>query len=210
MPGLLLALGEPHAGRDPPVGELVGREEVEVGLAARVLDGPVDLHRLDRVLGLLADRVAEDHEGSNDQDELKEYIAEVRMRPGGRIDPLPEVKPYETFVYNDHDMRSPFVQSAPEVVAGGVRPNTNRNREFLEQYSLDTLAMVGTLRRDGRTYGLVQTKDGLIHRVLPGNYLGQNDGKITEVGDSKISLIEIVPDGMGGFMERPAALGLKN
>jgi type IV pilus assembly protein PilP len=147
---------------------------------------------------------------SNDQDELKEYIAEVRSRPGGRIDPLPEVKPYETFVYNDQDLRSPFVQSAPEVVAGGVRPNTNRNREFLEQYSLDTLTMVGTLKIAGRTHGLVQTKDGLIHRVLPGNHLGQNDGKITEIGESKISLIEIVPDGMGGYIERPAALGLKN
>jgi type IV pilus assembly protein PilP len=147
---------------------------------------------------------------SNGQEELKEYIAGVKTRPGGRIDPLPEVKPAETFTYNDENLRSPFVQSAPELTGAGVRPNTQRNREFLEQYSLDTLAMVGTLRREGRTYGLVQTTDGLIHRVLPGNHLGQNDGRITEVGESKISLIEIVPDGMGGYMERPAALGLKN
>jgi type IV pilus assembly protein PilP len=57
-------------------------------------------------------------------------------------------------------------------------------------------------------YGLVRTKDGLIHRVLPGNYMGQNDGRITAVADAKINVIEIVPDGLGGYMERPAALAL--
>jgi type IV pilus assembly protein PilP len=56
----------------------------------------------------------------------------------------------------------------------------------------------------------VQTRDGLIHRVLPGQYMGQSEGRITDISESKISLIEIVPDGMGGYMERPAALGLKN
>jgi type IV pilus assembly protein PilP len=89
-----------------------------------------------------------------------------------------------------------------------VRPDSKRNREFLEQFSLDTLAMVGTLKLQGRSYGLVQTRDGLVHRVLPGQYMGQNDGKITSITDSKISLVEIVPDGMGGYMERPAAIGL--
>jgi type IV pilus assembly protein PilP len=68
--------------------------------------------------------------------------------------------------------------------------------------------MVGTLKLAGRAYGLVQTKDGLVHRVLPGQYMGQNDGKIISISDSKISLVEIVPDGMGGYMERPAAIGL--
>ena len=90
----------------------------------------------------------------------------------------------------------------------GVRPDQNRPREFLEQFSLDTLKMVGTLRLGGRTYGLVQTQDGLVHRVLPGNHVGQNDGRSPESKRDKISLIEIVPDGMGGFIERPAALAL--
>ena len=68
--------------------------------------------------------------------------------------------------------------------------------------------MVGTLRLGGRTYGLVQTRDGLVHRVLPGNHLGQADGRITGIEEGRIALIEIVPDGMGGFIERPAALAL--
>ena len=68
--------------------------------------------------------------------------------------------------------------------------------------------MVGTLKLQGREFGLVQTTDGLVHRVLPGNHVGQNDGRITAIDDGKISLIEIAPDGMGGFIERPAALAL--
>jgi type IV pilus assembly protein PilP len=144
------------------------------------------------------------------QDELQQWIAEVKQRPGGRIEPLPEVKPYETFAYSDADMRSPFTPAAPASANNGVRPDTKRNREFLEQFSLDTLKMVGTLKLEGRQFGLVQTKDGLVHRVLPGQYVGQNDGKIVSISDAKISLVEIVPDGMGGYMERPAALGLKD
>ncbi len=145
---------------------------------------------------------------SSEQDDLEEWVAQVKKRPGGRIEPLPEVKPYETFAYTAADQRSPFSMVSPAGPAGGVRPDSKRNREFLEQFSLDTLSMVGTLKLGGRSYGLVQTKDGLVHRVLPGQYMGQNDGKIITISDSKISLVEIVPDGMGGYMERPAAIGL--
>jgi type IV pilus assembly protein PilP len=108
-------------------------------------------------------------------------------------------------------MRSPFM---PGGSGGGasasLRPDQRRNREFLEQFSLDTLRMVGTLRLADRTYGLIKTKDGLVHRVLPGNYLGQSDGRVTEISASKISVVEIVADGLGGYMERPASLGLNN
>lgn len=145
---------------------------------------------------------------TTDREELEQYVAEVKKRPGGRIEPLPEIKPYESFVYNAIDQRSPFSIAAPSGVGSGVRPDQKRNREFLEQFSLDTLSMVGTLKLGGRSFGLVQTKDGLVHRVLPGQYMGQNDGKITSISDSKIALVEIVPDGMGGYMERPAAIGL--
>jgi type IV pilus assembly protein PilP len=70
--------------------------------------------------------------------------------------------------------------------------------------------MVGTLKLGGANFGLVQTKDGLIHRVLPGNHLGQNDGRITSVTDARIAVVEIVPDGLGGYLERPAALALSD
>jgi len=89
-----------------------------------------------------------------------------------------------------------------------LRPDSKRNREYLEQFSLDSLRMVGTLKLGGKDYGLIMTKEGLVQRVLPGNYMGQSDGKVVEINPSKISLIEIVPDGVGGYMERPAALAL--
>jgi type IV pilus assembly protein PilP len=147
---------------------------------------------------------------SSRDDELDEFIANTKKEPGGRVDPLPEVKPYETFVYQARNMRSPFVPGAsggPQGLAA-IRPDVKRNREFLEQFSLDTLKMVGTLKLSGQTYGLVQTKDGLVHRVRPGNYIGQAEGRITAITPSKINVLEIVPDGLGGYMERPAALAL--
>jgi type IV pilus assembly protein PilP len=142
-------------------------------------------------------------------DELDRFITDTRNQPGGRVEPLPEVKPYETFAYSASNLRSPFVPGAAGGPgSAGIRPDVKRNREFLEQFSLDTLKMVGTLRLAGTHYGLVQTKDGLVHRVVPGNHMGQADGRITEITPSKISLVEIVPDGLGGYIERPAALAL--
>jgi type IV pilus assembly protein PilP len=147
---------------------------------------------------------------SSADDEMQRFVDETKREPGGRVEPLPEIKPYETFVYAAADLRSPFMPSSPGSGAGlaGVRPDQKRNREFLEQYSLDTLKMVGTLRLGGQMFGLVETKDHLVHRVTTGNYMGQAEGRITDITPSKITLVEIVPDSLGGYMERPAALGL--
>lgn len=146
---------------------------------------------------------------SSADDELQRFVEDTKKEPGGRVEPLPEIKPYESFAYAAADMRSPFLPSSPGSGAGtGLRPDQKRNREFLEQYSLDTLKMVGTLKLGGQMYGLVETKDGLVHRVTTGNHMGQAEGKITDITPSKISLVEVVPDSLGGYMERPAALGL--
>ena len=145
--------------------------------------------------------------GSSD---LQTWIEDTKKKPGGRIAPLPEVKPYESYVYNPTGMRSPFQPQGPNAGVGGVRPVVHRNREFLESFSLDTLRMVGTFKVGKNFYGLVQSKDGLVHKVQPGNYVGQNDGKITEITASKINLTEIIPDGLGGYIERPASLALAN
>ena len=146
---------------------------------------------------------------SSRDSELEEFIAATMKEPGGRVEPLPEVKPYESFTYTAQTLRSPFMPGGSgSSSASGVRPDIKRNREFLEQFSLDTMRMVGTLKLGGRTYGLVQTKDGIVQRVLPGNYMGQAEGKVTDIAASKIDLVEIVPDGLGGYMERPASLAL--
>jgi type IV pilus assembly protein PilP len=149
---------------------------------------------------------------SSKDEDLDRFVSETKKEPGGRIDPLPELKPYESYAYSSQAVRSPFLPggSGGAANAPNLRPDVRRNREFLEQYSLDTLRMVGTLRLADRTYGLVKTKDGLVHRVLPGNFVGQADGRVTEISPSKINVMEIVPDGLGGYMERPAALALNN
>lgn len=149
--------------------------------------------------------------GAND--DLRAYLDEVKARPGGRIEPLPPVEPAPSFVYEAGTRRSPFTPDAPQrrvsndpnAVDG---PDRNRPREFLEQFPLDTLRMVGTLADRRASFGLVQTTDGLVHRVTVGNHLGQNFGRIVAISDSEIQLVEIISDGLGGYLERPAAIGL--
>ena len=149
----------------------------------------------------------------SDTDDLDAYINEVKARPGGRIEPLPEITPYESFAYeaDQEGLRSPFAPDSPQVAQGpgsGIRPDSDRSREFLEQFPLDSLRMVGTLNLGGTNYGLIQDSDGLIHRVVPGNYIGQNDGRIVGITESEIQVVEIISDGIGGYLEREAAVGL--
>ena len=153
---------------------------------------------------------------SGDMDDLDAYINDIKAKPGGRIEPLPEITPYETFTYTAdvEGLRSPFQPDTPQAagpVAGGITIDDERLPEYLEQFPLDTLRMVGTLELGESEYGLVQTThDGLIHRVIPGNYMGQNHGRITDISEAEIALIEIISDGIGGYIERDAALGLSN
>jgi len=145
---------------------------------------------------------------SSGDDDLQTFITETNKEAGGRVEPLPEVKPYPAYTYADMSLRSPFIPTSPNASNPNLRPDAHRNREFLEQYSLDTMKMVGSIQQGGQLFGLVQTKDGLVHRVIVGNYIGQNDGKITGISPSKIDVREIVPDGLGGYIERPTGLGL--
>jgi type IV pilus assembly protein PilP len=147
---------------------------------------------------------------SGGQSDVQKWIETTKKKPGGRIQALPEVKPYETYVYSASKMRSPFQPLGASNGQASLRPSSRRNREFLEGFSLDTLRMVGTFKVGSNFYGLVQSKDGLVHKVQPGNYLGQNDGKVTEISGGKISLVEIIPDGLGGYIERPASLALSD
>jgi type IV pilus assembly protein PilP len=144
---------------------------------------------------------------SRDKD-LERFIAQTKQEQPSGITPLPGVKPYDRFTYDAAGMRSPFTPGGAGGASSGVRPNSSRNREHLEGFPLDALKMAGTLSIKGRTYALVKTADNRVQQVLPGNYLGQNDGRITKIEPSKISITEIVPDGSGGYIERGTALEL--
>lgn len=152
-----------------------------------------------------------------DMEDLERHIDQVKSRPGKRPDPLPEIKPYETFTYiaDAEGLRSPFEPDTPAAASGGgdgsgVRPDTNRSREYLEEFPLDSFDMVGTLTLGGNTFGLLRAQDGIVHRVLPGNYLGQNEGRITAISESTIEVTEIVSNGIGGYIERDVAIALAN
>ncbi len=147
--------------------------------------------------------------------DLRTYVDEVKARPGGIIAPLPRIVPAPSFAYDAGDRRSPFLPETPQGL-GNLNPDAiqgpdpNRPREFLEQFPLDTLRMVGTLETLGDAFGLVQTSDGLIYRVTLGHHMGQNYGRVTSISDSEIVLVEIISDGIGGYLERPAAIGLSD
>lgn len=149
--------------------------------------------------------------GSN-QGELQAYIDRIKAQPGGAIEPLPEVRPAPTHVYEPRGRRSPFVPDAPQRAAAnnGIRPDPNRPREDLESDPLDSLTMVGTMSNAEGAFGLIQDAEGLVHRVRIGNHMGQNYGRITSITETEIQLIEMMSDGRGGFYERPASIGLSD
>jgi type IV pilus assembly protein PilP len=153
---------------------------------------------------------------SNNTEDLHSYVEAVKSRQQARIDPLPEFTPFETHLYEASGERDPFtppVYSAPKsqvamASGSGITPDFNRSREPLESEPLDSLRMVGTLERQQNSWALVRMSDSTIHRVQPGNFMGQNHGKIVQITESELELTEIVPDGLGGWMERQAALAL--
>ncbi len=147
--------------------------------------------------------------------DLHDYLAQVKARAPTPIDPIPQIKQAETFLYVADARRSPFTPStASELVTvaatrgDGPRPDPNRRREELEGYPLDTLKMVGTLKKQSNYWGLVQTRDRMIHRVEAGNHLGENYGRILDIDEDRISLRELIQDGAGGYLERQASLAL--
>ena len=146
----------------------------------------------------------------SDQRELQAWIDQVKARPGGAIEPLPEILPAPSFAYEPGDRRSPFVPQQPQraQASTGINPDLDRPREQLEQEPLDALTMVGTLSNNSGTFALVQDSAGLVHRVTVGNFMGQNYGRVTDINESEIQLVEIIRDGLGGYYERPAAIGL--
>ncbi|MFY2763621.1 pilus assembly protein PilP [Arenimonas sp. MALMAid1274] len=146
--------------------------------------------------------------GSRD---LEAWVAEVKARPAPPLDPLPVMKQFETFEYAAQNLRDPF--SPPEADrdgAAGLRPDPNRRKEVLEAFPLDSLDMVGTIGAGGSIIGLVMGPDKVTYRVRPGNYMGLSDGRITAVTDDRIEMVELVPDGAGGWLERQAKIALED
>ena len=143
--------------------------------------------------------------------DLEQRVSEIKARKGAPLEPLPVMRTFETFEYDAQQMRDPFSPSIDEEVAAGgdgPRPDMDRPREPLESYPLDALDMVGTLGLTADVTALVKDPDGVIHRIRPDNYMGQNYGRVTGIFEDRIEIVELIPNGVGGWIERPAAIAL--
>ncbi|AOS96623.1 Pilus assembly protein, PilP [Microbulbifer aggregans] len=147
--------------------------------------------------------------------DLRQKMAAVKAKPKGQIEPIPTFTPYSPYVYSAAAERSPFtrpVLDAEQRLVGrrlDVAPETDRRKELLERFNFDALSMVGTLSRSGQIWALVDDGEGGIHRITVGNYLGKNHGRVVSASASQVDVLEIVPDGTGGWIERPRALTLE-
>ena len=157
--------------------------------------------------------------GDSGLSDLDSYMQEVRLRPVPPIEPIPTFPQFEAFVYKAAGKRSPFEkpQALIEIeidgnkVTGGlvVKPDELRPKEYLEQYNISSITMVGTVTKDGEIWGLVDDGTSNIHRVQVGNYMGRNHGKIFHIDNGRIDLKEIVPNGDDLWVERPKTLQLR-
>lgn len=141
--------------------------------------------------------------------DLEQFVKQSGQGLRGKVDPLPEVKPYEAFTYTAFDQTDPFKPSRmePKFVGGGLEPDPNRRREALEEFPLEDLKMVGTLERKGINYALIRSPDNNLAQVKLGDYVGQHYGRITAISESEIKLREMVRES-GGWIERDNTLQL--
>lgn len=150
---------------------------------------------------------------SQDVSDLQSFIAQTKSANVGSVAPIPQFKPYESFSYSAAELRDPFVATIDidedsDTKTSLLNPDSTRPKQPLEDFPLDTLSMVGTLEQDNQTWGLIKDPQNIVHRVLVGNYMGQSEGRVTEINESSISLVEIVPDGIGGYIERDASIAI--
>lgn len=152
--------------------------------------------------------------GTDEMIALQDYVQRTVQRPPSAIEPLPQFLSYEPFTYSAASLRSPFdlpidINDLIRSRNDDVQPDLNRVPEMLERYNLGALSMMGTLSRGNLTWALIRDESGEISRVSIGNYMGRNHGRIVAISETQIDLVEIVPTGSGGWVERPQTLLLQ-
>ena len=153
-------------------------------------------------------------DSSGDFADLQAYMNEVRARPKAPIEPLPKFQPYEAFTYSAAAMRSPFQPPVRidlqqrQKGSAQIKPDESRPRQFLEGFNIEVFQMVGLLANGNGRFALVDGAGG-VHRIKVGDFLGRNHGRIVGINDDRVEVVEIVPDGEGGWLERPRTLTLK-
>ncbi|HSI24432.1 MAG TPA: pilus assembly protein PilP [Methylotenera sp.] len=144
-------------------------------------------------------------------DDLDKFMASAANDMGKGVEPLPEVMPYSPLEYNaDGTLTDPFRARKAQSKEGALQPNTNRPKEALEAFPLESLKYVGSLSRNKSVFALIKTPDNTIQQVKTGNYIGPNFGLITQINESDIVVKEIVQDDLtGDWVERNASINLQ-
>jgi len=152
--------------------------------------------------------------GSDGFADLQAFINQERAKPRPPIEPLPTFEAYSPFTYDAMTLRSPFQPPLKLELANRVKgsrdvqPDEHRAKQFLEGFSIDSFQMVGTLSNNQELYALLSGAGG-VHRVKIGDYLGLNYGRVVLIDADRLDVVEIVPDGQGGWLERPRSLLLR-
>ncbi|TDJ70559.1 MAG: pilus assembly protein PilP [Proteobacteria bacterium] len=149
--------------------------------------------------------------GSDGMDDLRDWVIKERKGRKPRVEPLPEIRTQESFVYEADTLADPFApfNLKPQGgVAGGPSPDINRRKEPLEDYPLDALRMVGTLSRGNQSWAIIQAPDGIVYRVKNGDHMGQNFGMVTDITEENVKLVELIQNPLSDWIEREAKLAI--
>lgn len=155
------------------------------------------------------------------ENDVKKMVEKTKQLNVSKIEALPTLKEYFPINYESDKLNDPFDIPAGKLIARknnqqleikmqSQKPDYARPREYLENYPLDSLVMVGTLKKRGEMWGLIVDRAGIIHKVKAGNYLGQNSGKIKKITENNMDIDEIISDGQGGWTGRDVNLGIKH
>lgn len=147
--------------------------------------------------------------------DARNFINSVKQEPAQQLPPLPEIREYHTLTYSVPNNRDPFqitseyLQATTQTsLVQQPRPDATRTRELLENYSLDSITMVGTIKKGANFWGIIKDKNGFLHRVQVGNYLGENSGKIEQITEKNMIVTELLTDGKGGWVNRQTTINL--
>jgi type IV pilus assembly protein PilP len=147
-------------------------------------------------------------------DDIHVFIETNKERPAGKIKPLKRYPPYKPYSYSVQQLRSPFdvpydIEKKVLIATSNVKPDADRQKQRLEGFEMSSLSMVGTVKQGDTLWALIRDPEGSIERVKAGYYLGKNNGKIVGIVDQTIDVVEIVPNGSEGWLERPNVISMK-
>jgi type IV pilus assembly protein PilP len=153
---------------------------------------------------------------SAEHDELRQWMDQQRREIKPNVSALQAPKRFDPQPYTSAQAVDPFSSQKLTVALKqeARQPNSllsaelNRRKEPLEAYPLDSMTMVGSVNKQNSPYALLRV-DALLYQVKVGDYLGQNYGRITRIGETEVALREIVQDAAGEWIERPATLQLQ-